>query len=58
MLLGIILFPLSMRFSLICRICVFPIAHVIDIRGERTGPSFSAGARGLGVSLDAPRLWA
>ena len=58
MLLGIILFPLSMGFSLICRIWPFPIAHVIGLWGERTGPLFWAGARGLGVSLDAPRLWA
>ena len=60
MLLGIILFPLLARFSLICRMWAFPITHVIDFWGERTGLSFWAGAKGLGVSLGlfGPGEWA
>ena len=58
MLLGIILLPLLARFSLICRMWAFPIIHVIDLWGEQTGLSFWAGARGLGVSLSLPLLWA
>ena len=58
MLLRIILFPLSMRFSLICRMWTFLIAHVISLWGERTGLSFWAGARDLDVALGLPLLWA
>ena len=56
MLLGIILLPLLVRFSLICRMWAFLITHVIDLWGERTGLSFWAGARDLGVSLGLPFL--
>ena len=55
MLLGIILLPLLARFSLICRMWAFQIIHDRPL-GERTGPSFWAGARGLGVSLGTPLL--
>ena len=58
MLLGIILFPLSMGFSLICKMWAFPITHVIILWGERIGLSFWAGARNLSVSLGLPLLWA
>ena len=58
MLLGIILHPLLARFSLICRMWAFPIIHVIGLWGKRTGLSFWAGARGLGVSLGLLLLWA
>ena len=57
-LLGIILLSLLARFSLICGMWAFPITHVIGLWGERTGLSLWAGARGLGVSLDLPLLWA
>ena len=58
MLLGIILLPLLARFSLICRMWVFPIIHVIGLLGERTGLSFWADAKGLVVSMGLPFLWA
>ena len=58
MLLGIILHPLLARFSLICRMWAFPIIHVIGLWGEQTGLSFWDCARGLGVSLGLPPLWA
>ena len=57
-LLGIILLPLLARFSLICRMWVFPITHVIGLWGKQTRLSFWAGARGLIVSLGLPLLWA
>ena len=57
-LLGIILLPLFVRFSLICRMWAFPITHVIGRWDERTELSFWAGARGLGVSLGLPLIWA
>ena len=56
MLLGIILFTLSMGFSLICRMWAFLITNVISLWDERTGLSFRAGARDLGVSLGLPLL--
>ena len=56
MLLGIILLPLLSRFSLICRMWVFPIIHVIGLWSERTGFSFWTGARVLGVLLDLSLL--
>ena len=58
MLWGIILLPLLARFSLICKMWAFPIIHVIGLWGERTGLSFWAGARGLGVLLGLSLLWA
>ena len=58
MLLGIILLPLLARFSLICIMWAFPIIHVILLWDERTGLSFWAGVRGLGVLLGLPLLWA
>ena len=58
MLLRIILLPLLVGFSLICRMWAFSITHVISLCGERTGLSFWAGARDLGVSLGLPLLWA
>ena len=58
MLLGIILLPLLARFSLICRMWVFQINHVIGLWGERIRLSFWAGARSLSVSLGVPSLWA
>ena len=58
MLLEIILFSLLKGFSLICRMWAFPITHVIIFWGERTGLSFWAGAKDLGVSLGLPPLWA
>ena len=57
-LLGIILLPLLVGFSLICRMWAFPITHVISLWGERTGLSFWASFRDLGVSLGLPLLWA
>ena len=51
MLLGIILLPLLMSFSLICRMWAFLVTHVIYLWGERIVLSFWAGVRGLGVSL-------
>ena len=56
MLLGIILLLLLARFSLICRMCAFPIIHVIGLWGERIGLSFWVDARGLGVSLGLPLI--
>ena len=56
MFLGIIPFSLSKGFSLICRMWAFPITPVIILWGERTGLSFWAGARDLGVSLGLPLL--
>ena len=56
MLLGIILLPYSMRFSLICRMWAFLVTHVISLWGEGTRHSFWAGARDLGVSLGLPLL--
>ena len=58
MLLEIILLPLLARFSLICRMWAFPIIHVVGLWDERIGLSFWADARGLGVSIDLPLLWA
>ena len=58
MLLEIILLPLLAIFSLICRMWAFPITYVIGLWGERTELSFWADARGLGVSLGWPLLWA
>ena len=58
MLLKIILLPLSMGFSLICRMWAFLITHVINLWGERIVLSFWAGAKDLGVSLGLPLLWA
>ena len=58
MLLGIILLPLLAGFSLICRMWAFPIIHVVGLWGERIGLSFWADARGLGVSMGLPLLWA
>ena len=58
MLLGIILLLLLVGFSLIYRMWAFQITHVISLCGERTGLSFWAGARDLGVSLGLPLLWA
>ena len=58
MLLGIILLPLLRGFSLIRRMWVFPLTHVISLCGERTELSFFAGVRDLGVSLDLSLLWA
>ena len=58
MLLGIILLPLLARFSLICRMWAFPIIHVVGLWGERIGLSFWADAKGLGVSMGLPLLWA
>ena len=57
MLLGIILFPLSKRSSLICRMWTFPIIHVISLCVEWIGLSFWVGAGDLGVSLGPPFLW-
>ena len=57
-LLGIILLPLLVRFSLICRMWAFLITRVIGRWDEWTGLSFWAGARGLGVSLGLPLIWA
>ena len=36
----------------------FPTTHIIGLLGERTGLLFWASARGLGVSLGLPLLWA
>ena len=58
MLLGIILFSISKGFSLIYRMWAFPTTQVIILLGERTGLSFWAGARDLGVSLGLSLLWA
>ena len=58
MLLGIILLPLYARFSLIYRMWAFPIIHVIGLRGEQIRLSFWADARGFGVSLGLPLIWA
>ena len=57
MLLGIILLPLLARFSLFCRMWAFPITLVFGLWGERTGLSFWAGAKSLGVLLGLPFLW-
>ena len=57
-LLEIILLPLLARFSPICRMWAFQIIHAIGLWGERIGPSFWVGARGLGVLLGTPLLWA
>ena len=58
MLLGIIIFPLSTRFSLICSEWAFPIIHVVSLWGEWTGLSLWASARDLSVSLGWSLLWA
>ena len=39
-LLRIILLSLLARFSMICRMWVFPIIHIIDLWGEWPGLSF------------------
>ena len=57
-LLRIILLSLLTRFSLICRMWAFPIIHIISLWGKWTGLSFWADARGLGVLLGLPLLWA
>ena len=57
-LLGIILLPLLMRFSLIYRTWAFQIIHVVGPWGEQTRLPFWTGARGSGVSLGLPFLWA
>ena len=57
-LLRIILLSLLTRFSMICRMWAFPIIHIIDLWGEWPGLSFWADARGLGVLLGLPLLWA
>ena len=58
MLLGIILLPLLVRFSLIYRTWTFQIVHAIDHWGERTGLPFWASAMRSGVSLGLPFPWA
>ena len=58
LLLGIILLPLLVRFSLIYRIWAFQIGHAIGPWGERTGLPFWVGARGPGISLGLPFPWA
>ena len=57
-LLRIILLSLLARFSLIWRMWAFPIIHIIGLWGEWTDLSFWADARGLGVLLGLPLLWA
>ena len=58
LLLGIILLPLLLRFSLIYMTWALQIVHVVGPWGEQTGLSFWAGARDSGVSLGLPFLWA
>ena len=58
LLLGIILLPLLVRFSLIHMTWAFQIVHAIGPWVERTGLPFWAGARGPGVSLGLPFPWA
>ena len=43
---------------MIYRMWAFQIIHVTGPCGERIGLPFWAGARGLGVSLGLPFLWA
>ena len=57
MLLGIILFPLSMGFGLICGPWAFPTTPVLIHWDKRTGLSFWVSARDLGVSLGWPLSW-
>ena len=51
-LLGIILFSLSMGFSLICRIWAFSITH-----NRPLGRADWAFLKGLSASMGAPLLW-
>ena len=50
-LLGIILFSILKRFSLVCGPWAFPITFVIILWDKRTGLSLWINARDLGVSL-------
>ena len=58
MLLGIILFPLSMGFSLICRMWAFSIIHNRPLGSSGLGLRFGLEAKGLGASSGALLLWA
>ena len=58
MLLEIILLLLLTIFSLIYRMWAFQITHAIGLWGEQIELLFWVGARGLGVSLGVPLLWA
>ena len=58
LILGIILLPLLVRFSLIYRTWIFQIVHVVSPLSGQTGLPFWAGARGSGISLGLPFPWA
>ena len=58
MLLGIILLPLLVKFSLIYKTWAFQIVHVVGSWGEQTGLPFWAGAKGSSVLLGLPFPWA